>query len=172
MYPATAALSATLYHSPDRQSAMHILVVNDDGPPSPRASPYVHSLVRELQAAGHVVSVCLPHTQRSWIGKAHMIGQTVKPLYYRPSPTFDPTPAAADKVQGTTHPRPSSDPAVEEWVLVDSTPATAAGTIGMYSSTTSPRRTPSSRSAPASASTSASSCAYVTVCRAPVTGLS
>ncbi len=49
---------------------MHILVVNDDGPPSPHSSPYVHSLVRALQAAGHVVSVCLPDTQRSWIGKA------------------------------------------------------------------------------------------------------
>ena len=110
---------------------MHILVTNDDGPPSPTSSPYVHSLVRELQKAGHLVSVCLPHAQRSWVGKAHMIGQTVKPLYYRPSPTFDPTPAAADKVQGTTHPRPSSDPAVEEWVLVDSTPATAAQ-IGLH----------------------------------------
>src|SRR3569833_961570 len=62
---------------------MHILVVNDDGPPSHQSSPYVHSLVRELQSHGHTVSVCLPHTQRSWIGKAHMIGQTVKPLYYR-----------------------------------------------------------------------------------------
>ncbi|KAH6842869.1 hypothetical protein B0I37DRAFT_436738 [Chaetomium sp. MPI-CAGE-AT-0009] len=69
---------------------MHILVVNDDGPPSPHSSPYVHSLVRELQAHGHTVSVCLPHTQRSWIGKAHMIGQTVKPLYYRPPPPSAP----------------------------------------------------------------------------------
>ncbi len=129
---------------------MHILVTNDDGPPSPTSSPYVHSLVRELQRAGHTVSVCLPHAQRSWIGKAHMIGQTVKPLYYRPSATFDPTPAAADKVQGTTHPRPSGagsgsgssatageagqgqgqgqveEEEEEEWVLVDGTPASAA----------------------------------------------
>lgn len=110
---------------------MHILVTNDDGPPSPTSSPYVHSLVRELQRQGHLVSVCLPHAQRSWVGKAHMIGQTVKPMYYRPSPTFDPTPAAADKVQGTTHARPSADPDVEEWVLVDSTPATAAQ-IGLH----------------------------------------
>ncbi|KAL2261023.1 hypothetical protein VTK26DRAFT_4803 [Humicola hyalothermophila] len=91
---------------------MHILVVNDDGPPSPHSSPYVHSLVRELQARGHVVSVCLPHTQRSWIGKAHMIGQTVKPLYYRPpppsapaaglSPAEDPPAGAAAAVQNGT----------------------------------------------------------------------
>ncbi|RYP60422.1 hypothetical protein DL769_008125 [Monosporascus sp. CRB-8-3] len=109
---------------------MHILVTNDDGPPSPTSSPYVHSLVRELQKAGHTVSVCLPHVQRSWIGKAHMIGQTVKPLYYRPSATFDPRPSAANTVQGTTHSRPS-ETGEEEWVLVDGTPASAAQ-IGLY----------------------------------------
>ncbi len=126
---------------------MHILVVNDDGPPSPHSSPYVHSLVRELQAHGHTVSVCLPHTQRSWIGKAHMIGQTVKPLYYRPPPASAPAaglvhdhqqgnndtkagenPSAA---HGTTHPRPSTRPGTEEWILVDGTPASCVQ-IGLY----------------------------------------
>ncbi|KAK4103331.1 sure-like protein [Parathielavia hyrcaniae] len=99
---------------------MHILVVNDDGPPSPHSSPYVHSLVRELQAHGHIVSVCLPHTQRSWIGKAHMIGQTVKPLYYRPPPPSapaaglshddeQPPPAAAHNTNPTTQPATAQD---------------------------------------------------------------
>ncbi len=137
---------------------MHILVVNDDGPPSPHSSPYVHSLVRELQARGHTVSVCLPHTQRSWIGKAHMIGQTVKPLYYRPPPPSAPAaglvheshtnhpntttttqPATAsqqnqahqDASHGTTHPRPSTRPGTEEWILVDGTPASCVQ-IGLY----------------------------------------
>ncbi|KAK0640950.1 survival protein sure-like phosphatase/nucleotidase [Cercophora newfieldiana] len=118
---------------------MHILIVNDDGPPSPHSSPYVHSLVRELQAAGHVVSVCLPHTQRSWIGKAHMIGQTVKPLYYRPPPPHRPaaglTPSSPDDddeaAHGTTHSRPSTRPDVEEWILVDGTPASCVQ-IGLY----------------------------------------
>ncbi|KAL2150882.1 hypothetical protein VTH82DRAFT_7445 [Thermothelomyces myriococcoides] len=139
---------------------MHILVVNDDGPPSPHSSPYVHSLVRELQAHGHTVSVCLPHTQRSWIGKAHMIGQTVKPLYYRPPPPSAPAagltheddePAnnnSNDNAQeqkqgqqaraqqkparhGTTHTRPSTRPGTEEWILVDGTPASCVQ-IGLY----------------------------------------
>ncbi|KAI0021799.1 survival protein sure-like phosphatase/nucleotidase [Xylariomycetidae sp. FL0641] len=132
---------------------MHILVTNDDGPPSTVSSPYVHRLVRELQKAGHVVSVCLPHAQRSWIGKAHMIGQTVKPLYYRPSADFDPRESAAHLTQGTTHPRPttrrhggsgrddnnsnnndnnsSSDETDEEWILVDGTPASCAQ-IGLH----------------------------------------
>lgn len=100
---------------------MHILVTNDDGPPSAQASPYVHSLVQHLQKAGHTVSVCLPHTQRSWIGKAHIIGQTLKPFYYQPSDT--PHGEADD---GKTHTRPSSDPNVEEWILIDGTPASCA----------------------------------------------
>ncbi|KAI1373568.1 sure-like protein [Hypoxylon crocopeplum] len=110
---------------------MHILVTNDDGPPSPTSSPYVHSLVRELQKSGHTVSVCLPHTQRSWIGKAHIIGQTVKPLYYRPSETFDPSPSAASQAQGSTYTRPGKNSKEEEWILVDGTPASCAQ-IGLH----------------------------------------
>ncbi|KAK1776749.1 survival protein sure-like phosphatase/nucleotidase [Copromyces sp. CBS 386.78] len=123
---------------------MHILVVNDDGPPSSHSSPYVHSLVRDLQAAGHVVSVCLPHTQRSWIGKAHMIGQTVKPLYYRPPPASSPAAGLTTALvssspdetvnvtdHGTTYHRPSTVPGTEEWILVDGTPASCVQ-IGLY----------------------------------------
>lgn len=100
-------------------------IVNDDGPPSNQSSPYVHSLVKSLQEAGHLVSVCLPHTQRSWIGKAHIIGQTVKPTYFRPG--------TLHKDDGTTHsrPLPSSATEQEEWVLVDGTPASCVQ-IGLY----------------------------------------
>ncbi|KAK1970549.1 5'/3'-nucleotidase sure [Colletotrichum sublineola] len=104
---------------------MHILLTNDDGPPSPHSSPYVHSLVHQLQQAGHVVSVCLPHTQRSWIGKAHMIGQTVKPLYYRPSTE------GLFGTEGTTSTRPSVNGAEDEWILVDGTPASCVQ-IGLH----------------------------------------
>ncbi|KAB5543044.1 survival protein sure-like phosphatase/nucleotidase [Coniochaeta sp. 2T2.1] len=113
---------------------MHILIVNDDGPPSPHSSPYVHSLVRHLQAAGHTISVCLPHTQRSWIGKAHMIGQTIKPTYYRPPPAHLPPAGLGDNSShnhGSVHPRPSTTPGTEEWVLVDGTPASCVQ-IGLY----------------------------------------
>ncbi|RDL41835.1 SurE-like protein [Venustampulla echinocandica] len=104
---------------------MHILVVNDDGPPSNQSSPYVHSLIQALQGAGHIVSVVLPHTQRSWIGKAHMVGQTVKPTYYRPG--------TLHKDDGTTHhrPLPAGSTKQEEWVLVDGTPASCVQ-IGLY----------------------------------------
>jgi len=104
---------------------MHILIVNDDGPPSSQSSPYVHSLVTSLQAAGHIVSVVLPHTQRSWIGKAHIIGQTVKPTYFRPG--------TLHKDDGTTHsrPLPAGSHEQDEWVLVDGTPASCVQ-IGLY----------------------------------------
>ncbi|CAL3970879.1 unnamed protein product [Diplocarpon coronariae] len=104
---------------------MHILVVNDDGPPSNQSSPYVHSLVKNLQESGHVVSVVLPHTQRSWIGKAHIIGQTVKPTYFRPG--------TLHQDDGSTHSRPLAAGAKEqeEWVLVDGTPASCVQ-IGLY----------------------------------------
>ncbi|KAI9771689.1 MAG: hypothetical protein M1840_001905 [Geoglossum simile] len=99
---------------------MHILVVNDDGPPS-TSSPYILPFVRTLQSAGHTVSVILPNVQRSWIGKAHIVGALVKPTYYRPGklPTDE----------GTTHDRPGSSG--EEWILVDSTPASCVQ-IGLY----------------------------------------
>ena len=92
-------------------------VVNDDGPPSMKSSPYVHSMVDMLQKNGHVVSVILPHVQRSWIGKAHFVDKVLTPTYFRPGPS--------PYVEGgTAHERPlNQDETGEEWVLVDGTPA-------------------------------------------------
>ncbi|KAL4873420.1 hypothetical protein BDV12DRAFT_192402 [Aspergillus spectabilis] len=109
---------------------MHILVVNDDGPPSNESSPYVHSFVHTLQSAGHTVSVVLPHQQRSWIGKAHLIGAAVEPTYFRPG--------TLHKDDGTTHEYPrgsspgdASEPDGDEWILINSTPASCVQ-IGLY----------------------------------------
>ncbi|EHA22320.1 hypothetical protein ASPNIDRAFT_45088 [Aspergillus niger ATCC 1015] len=97
---------------------MHILVVNDDGPPSRDGSPFVHSLVNELKAQGHFVTVVLPNRQRSWIGKAHFVGEIVRPTYYYPDRLFqsnDPPPLDHSSNEGNHHEHP--------WVLVNSTPA-------------------------------------------------
>ncbi|KAL4896918.1 survival protein sure-like phosphatase/nucleotidase [Aspergillus ambiguus] len=107
---------------------MHILISNDDGPPSNESSPYIHSLIHSLQSAGHVVSVVLPHQQRSWIGKAHFIGAALELSYFRPG-----TPHQDD---GTVHPFPrghnnEDDSEGDEWVLVNSTPASCVQ-IGLY----------------------------------------
>ncbi|KAL2868315.1 putative acid phosphatase [Aspergillus lucknowensis] len=109
---------------------MHILVVNDDGPPSNESSPYVHSFVHTLQSSGHTVSVVLPHQQRSWIGKAHLIGAAVKPTYFRPGTLY--------RDDGTTHEYPRGSSADDgdtsdgdEWILINSTPASCVQ-IGLY----------------------------------------
>ncbi|OJJ47690.1 hypothetical protein ASPZODRAFT_151150 [Penicilliopsis zonata CBS 506.65] len=60
---------------------MHILVVNDDGPPSKRLSPYIRPFVDALEAAGHLVSVATPAASRSWIGKAHLIEASLTATY-------------------------------------------------------------------------------------------
>lgn len=55
--------------------------------------------------------------QRSWIGKAHITGQIVKPTYFRPGTLHED--------DGTTHsrPLPPSTKDQDEWVLVNGTPA-------------------------------------------------
>ncbi|PLB55154.1 acid phosphatase [Aspergillus steynii IBT 23096] len=64
---------------------MHILVVNDDGPPCSQLSPYIRPFVNALQDAGHLVSVAIPAASRSWIGKAHLIEASLKATYVPPA---------------------------------------------------------------------------------------
>jgi tubulin--tyrosine ligase len=109
---------------------MHILVTNDDGPPSSKSSPYVLNFVRALQANGHTVSVCIPNTQRSWIGKAHIVGQSIRPSYYRPPLASAENKLDCDEGKTSEKPLPASSQE-EEWILVDSTPASCIQ-IGLY----------------------------------------
>ena len=71
-----------------------------------------------------------------------MIGQTVKPIYYRPPPLGKPAAGLVapegesaeteeENSHGTTHSRPSTRPGTEEWILVDGTPASCVQ-IGLY----------------------------------------
>lgn len=92
---------------------MHILVTNDDGPPSSDSSPYVLPLVRYLQKAGHDVSVCLPSKQQSWIGKAYLAGQTLQPLWYYPEDSLGSEEMKSSLLTGQC----------EKWLLVDGSPA-------------------------------------------------
>ncbi|KAL2873073.1 putative tubulin--tyrosine ligase pby1 [Colletotrichum sp. CLE4] len=55
---------------------MRLLVVNDDGPPSP-VSPYFAPLITALNEAGHTTVVVIPDRPLSWIGKAHTVGKTL-----------------------------------------------------------------------------------------------
>ncbi|KAK6538805.1 hypothetical protein TWF694_010370 [Orbilia ellipsospora] len=105
-----------LHHPHSIRSKQAQALTNDDGPPSP-SSPYITSLVRALQAASHTVSVCIPADQKSWIGKAHIIGHHPHPTFYHPD-------------TDTTHPSPRTDGG-EEWVLINGTPASCTQ-IGLF----------------------------------------
>jgi tubulin--tyrosine ligase len=81
-------------------------------------------LFEALRAAGHTVSVILPNTQKSWIGKAHFIDKTLRPTYY--------TPGTPHQDNGIIHSRPQQDGSSDqEWVLIDGTPASCVQ-IGLY----------------------------------------
>ncbi|KAJ5084648.1 hypothetical protein NUU61_009227 [Penicillium alfredii] len=113
---------------------MHILVVNDDGPPNQRLSPYIRPLVAQLQAAGHLVSVAIPAASRSWIGKAHLIEASLKANYVHPDAfhadgTWDENFRAQHNGNGQEE---SETPSDDEWVVItNGTPASCAQ-LGLY----------------------------------------
>ena len=92
------------------------------GRPRTKAPLTFTALSRLCKQMVHVVSVILPHVQRSWIGKAHIVGQTLTPTYFRPG--------TLHKDDGMTASR-SYDDEKEEWVLVDGTPASCVQ-IGLF----------------------------------------
>ncbi|PSK42925.1 hypothetical protein B9Z65_6879 [Elsinoe australis] len=102
---------------------MHILLTNDDGPPSVDSSPYILPFVRHLEAAGHRVSVVIPNVQRSWIAKAHMVGQDVRALPYIADPYTVPN-------STTPITDPSGSPS-RPWYTINSTPASCAQ-VGLH----------------------------------------
>ncbi|KAL9087703.1 MAG: hypothetical protein Q9159_003515 [Coniocarpon cinnabarinum] len=105
---------------------MHILLTNDDGPPNPVSSPYISAFIDELRTLNHEVSVVLPSTQRSWIGKAHLLppSRYTLPGQERPHPNEVIselcTPTYFDPETGTVHDYPPEGK--EYWVLVPGAP--------------------------------------------------
>jgi 5'/3'-nucleotidase SurE len=100
-------------------------LTNDDGPPSAQSSPYILAFVQALEKQNHTVSVIVPDVQRSWIGKAHIVGQDVQASIYWPPST---TPDIHTPGSGTSPNSTSTDgtKAMHPWILVNSTPATCA----------------------------------------------
>ncbi|KIJ68427.1 hypothetical protein HYDPIDRAFT_173154 [Hydnomerulius pinastri MD-312] len=99
-----------------------VLLVNDDGPPSPE-SPYIFGLYNHLTKLDWDVKVVVPSSQKSWIGKAYHITEITRGRYFYPR-----GPGEEDGVQGETSdvPRGTKDNEVAEWILLDGTPATCA----------------------------------------------
>ncbi|CAH6720630.1 probable tubulin--tyrosine ligase Pby1p [[Candida] jaroonii] len=100
---------------------MHILLTNDDGPLSEKASPYIPYLVKEIVKKGWKLSIVVPSTQKSWIGKAHFAGKTIDVEYIYTKVSDDTTydyegPFGKEQAKYETS-------EYLKWTLVDSTPA-------------------------------------------------
>ncbi|RMJ23583.1 acid phosphatase [Aspergillus sp. HF37] len=109
---------------------MHILVVNDDGPPSRRLSPYIRPFVDTLQASGHLVSVAIPAASRSWIGKAHLIEASLKATYVTPDAFRDDGTWSSSSAEGS--PSPYTITTDDGWAVIENgTPASCAQ-LGLY----------------------------------------
>ncbi|KAL2826798.1 survival protein sure-like phosphatase/nucleotidase [Aspergillus cavernicola] len=118
-----------LIFAPKKRNRGFSTIVNDDGPPSRRLSPYVQPLVNALQKAGHLVSVAIPAASRSWIGKAHLIEASLKATYVPPAAfrndgTWDET--------FTTPPVSQERKSEPEWVIItNGTPASCVQ-LGLF----------------------------------------
>ncbi|KAI0033144.1 sure-like protein [Vararia minispora EC-137] len=101
-----------------------VLLTNDDGPPGPD-SPYIYGLYLHLtRELGWEVKVVVPSSQKSWIGKAYQIHDTIRGRYYYPK-----DPNGHGEVSEVS--RPLKEGEVAEWVLLDGTPATCTN-IGLH----------------------------------------
>ncbi|KAL7410222.1 survival protein sure-like phosphatase/nucleotidase [Mrakia frigida] len=99
---------------------VRVLLTNDDGPPSASESPNIFSFARQLEATlGWDVKVVVPSSQKSWIGKAYQIRDTIVGSYYYPT-----EPHGLGETSTTS--RPLKDGEVAEWILLDGTPATCS----------------------------------------------
>lgn len=112
---------------------MHILLTNDDGPPSDTACPYIKYFLDEVnRSTDWKVSIVVPDQQRSWIGKAHFAGRTLQVSYIY---TLGSTDSPNDKVNSYEGPFLAPNEQLrlthQEWHLVNSTPAACAD-LGLH----------------------------------------
>ncbi|OWB63711.1 hypothetical protein B5S32_g4807 [[Candida] boidinii] len=105
---------------------MHILLTNDDGPPNDLSSPYIKYLVQAIHKyTNWKLTITVPSSQKSWIGKAHFAGKDLTASYVYSSldkpednSCHGPFPSPMSKYQ--------NDPSLKEWCLIDGTPASCA----------------------------------------------
>ncbi|KXS20794.1 sure-like protein [Gonapodya prolifera JEL478] len=107
-------------HAPPPRS---VLITNDDGPPGSE-SPFIGPFIEELRNKfGWKLKVCLPASQKSWIGKGFLIREEA-PVYF-----YDPKTGHVED-----HPQLSDGRAPDakegRWTLVEATPS-ACVNIGL-----------------------------------------
>lgn len=108
---------------------MHVLLTNDDGPLNDTASPYIPFLVSAIaKYTNWDLSIVVPHTQRSWIGKAHFAGQDLTASFIYPT---DDEEGNNNYLGPFAEPQPELRAKHKEWALIDGTPASCSD-IGIH----------------------------------------
>lgn len=101
---------------------MHVLLVNDDGPPNNIYSPYIKGLVDELRrSTDWKISIVIPEKQRSWISKAHFINKKITCKYIYTKIDSDHENSYYGPFES---PQKNMEEEYIEWCLVNGTPAT------------------------------------------------
>lgn len=99
------------------------------------SSPYIATFIDALRSFRHEVSVVLPTTQRSWIGKAHLLPPSIYPFPGQSEPSINETvsdictPTYYNPEAESVHEYPPKDS--DYWVLVPGTPATCTQ-LGLF----------------------------------------
>ncbi|EGG05945.1 uncharacterized protein MELLADRAFT_72029 [Melampsora larici-populina 98AG31] len=97
-----------------------VLLTNDDGPCSSSESPFILSFSRHLRSAflgssPEKLKVVLPDSQKSWIGKAYIIKDTISLSY------FDP-----ESSRRSDQPIKDLNHQEDQWILLSGTPASCS----------------------------------------------
>ncbi|SNX87342.1 uncharacterized protein MEPE_06052 [Melanopsichium pennsylvanicum] len=130
-----------------------VLLVNDDGPPSP-SSPHVLGLYEYLTALGWDVSVVLPSYQKSWGSMQFSLAGPIAYWYYYPlKDNFDgKASGTAESWSATRRPINRERGEIAEWILIDGSPTTACNS-GLFNQNAFFGDTQQERQAAASIST-------------------
>lgn len=122
---------------------MRVLLTNDDGPLNDQFSNYIRPFVQVLKRLypHWQLTICVPHVQKSWIGKAHLAGKKLSAqfLYSKLDsednsylgPFIQPQVASKDSQlpRSVLNSEVSRDDI--EWILIDGTPASCVN-IGLH----------------------------------------
>lgn len=121
---------------------MRILITNDDGPLNDGYSPYIRPFVQYIKKfkPDWDITICVPATQKSWIGKAHLAGRKLSAqfLYSDVSSEDNSYLGPFNKpqylVEDSKLPNESKTKLPKnliEWILLDGTPASCVN-VGLY----------------------------------------
>lgn len=128
---------------------MRVLLTNDDGPLNDQFSNYIRPFVQTLKRLypHWQLTICVPHVQKSWIGKAHLAGKKLSAQFLYSKMDSDDNSYLGPFIQpqvaleGSKLPRQAINPEVSrddiEWILIDGTPASCSN-IGLHHLATEP----------------------------------